>query len=164
MELQLRPATAADYPTVCDLFTNADELFLVCPNNTFPLTVEQLEQIECDRVDLTVAVYGDAVVGFANLYNVVPGEQAFIGNVIIHRNHRGRGWGKQLVQYMMARVAEHHQLPQIHISVMNSNTPALLLYAQLGFQPYAVDAKRTPAGEWVGILHLKQSVISTDGL
>ncbi len=158
MELQLRSATAADYPGVCNLFANADELFLVCPNNTFPLTVEQLQEIERQRHDLTVAVYGDTVVGFANLYNVVPREQAFIGNVMIHRDYRGRGWGKQLVQYMMARAADHHQLPQIHISVMNSNTPALLLYARLGFQPYAVDAKQTPTGDWVGILHLKQDI------
>ena len=158
MELQLRPATSADYAAVCDLFTDADELFLVCPRNTFPLTIEQLEQIECDRHDLTVAVYGDAVVGFANLYNLVPGDRAFIGNVIIHRDYRGRGWGKQLLQYMMARVADHHQLPQIHISVMNSNTPALLLYANLGFQPYAVDAKQTPTGDWVGVLHLRHEV------
>lgn len=161
MELQLRPATAADYPAVCDLFADADELFLVCPRNQFPLTVEQLEQINCDRIDLTVAIYGDLVVGFANLYNVVPRERAFIGNVIIHRDYRGRGWGKQLLHYMMSRVANHHQLPQIHISVMNSNTPALLLYARLGFQPYAMDIVQTPHGNRVSILHLKQNTTTT---
>lgn len=162
MELQLRPALSADYAAVCNLFTDANELFLVCPHNRFPLTIEQLEKIERDRHDLTVAVYGETVIGFANLYDYVLGERAFIGNVIIHRDYRGRGWGKQLVQYMMARVANHHQLPHIHISVMNSNTPALLLYASLGFQPYAVDAKQTPTGEWVGILHLKQDTSSNN--
>ncbi|MGP1387390.1 MAG: N-acetyltransferase family protein [Thainema sp.] len=158
MELKLRPATATDYPAVCHLFADADELFLVCPRSKFPLTVEQMQQIECERHDLTVAEHENTVVGFANLYNVVPGERAFIGNVIIHRDYRGRGWGKQLLQYMMARVAEHHQLPQIHISVMNSNTPALLLYARLGFQPYAMDLAQTPKGNWVGVLHLRQEV------
>lgn len=80
------------------------------------------------------------VVAFSNLYDLVPQQSAFIGNVIVAKGYRGRDVGKSLIQHMMT-ICQTQYGAQPHLSVFNNNTPALLLYAALGFVPYAVESR-----------------------
>ena len=108
-----------------------------------------------ERADLTVVVEKGRIIGFADFYNYLPGQSAYIGNVIVAKGHRGKGIGRNLVLYMLQRAGEVHQLEEVRISVFNENTPALMLYSALGFMPYEVEERISPKGKRVALVHMK---------
>jgi ribosomal protein S18 acetylase RimI-like enzyme len=154
VSLEFRPAVEADYPAICALVPTEDELFLVYPRGRFPLTAEQLRELAATRHALTVATDGPQVIGFANLYDLVPGESAFIGNVVIARERRGAGLGRALINHMLDLAFGPYALAEVRISVFCHNTPALLLYHGLGFRPYAIERRTRPRGQPLPLLHM----------
>ncbi len=150
----IRNADQGDFPAICELVASAEELFLVWPAGKFPLDIAQLEQLQQQRNNLTVVISNKKITGFANVYDVVPGEYAFIGNVIVSKQHRGKGIGKKLLAYMISTIFNEHA-NEVRISVFNFNTPALLLYSSLGFKPYAIDERKNLKGEKTALIHMK---------
>ncbi len=152
---RFRPATPDDYEAICRLIPDQRELFMVYPSGRYPLDPAQLAKLARERKALTVMEAGGRIAGFANLYGITRGERAFIGNVVIDHALRGQGLGKALVQEMMKRAGDF-EVKSVHISVFGTNTPALLLYHRLGFQPYAIEARRAPWGERLALLHMRR--------
>ncbi|HEY0634809.1 MAG TPA: GNAT family N-acetyltransferase [Gammaproteobacteria bacterium] len=152
--VMFRAAHEGDYPAVAALVQGPQELFRVYPRGSYPLTVAQLRELARVRSDLTVALVNGTVAGFANLYDLVPGQQAFIGNVIVGHSWRGMGLGRALLNHMLAVAFGQYQLPQVKISVFCDNTPALLLYASLGFRPTSLEERRDPQGGRAVLLHM----------
>ncbi|HEY0721162.1 MAG TPA: GNAT family N-acetyltransferase [Gammaproteobacteria bacterium] len=149
-----RAAEEEDFPAVAALVQGAEELFRVYPRGSYPLTPAQLRALAKVRSDLTVALVDGAVAGFANLYDLVPDQRAFIGNVIVSRQRRGKGLGRALLHHMVGVAFDKYRLPEVRISVFSDNTPALLLYATLGFRPDSVEERRDPQGTRVALLHM----------
>lgn len=154
--LTIRLATPEDYKPIVSLLPTREELFLVHPSGAHPFSVEQLQAIAEARRELTVVVVEGDVVGFANLYDVEPGDRAFIGNVVLHPTCRGRGIGRLLVEHMIRTGREKYRLEQTCISVFAYNTPALLLYSGLGFEPYAMEERGGPGGRRCALIHMKR--------
>ncbi|MET0051287.1 MAG: GNAT family N-acetyltransferase, partial [Candidatus Thiodiazotropha sp.] len=98
------------------------------------------------------------VVGFADLYQIVPGASAFIGNLIIGREARGQGAGRALIEYMTQQAANRHRVREIRLSVFNGNTPALMLYARMQFTPYALEERIDWGGQPVILIHMKKPI------
>ncbi|MGK7909307.1 MAG: hypothetical protein AB4040_19025 [Synechococcus sp.] len=92
--ISFRATQPPDSPQIFQLFTCRAEMQLIYPSGNFPMTIEQLEEIARVRVDLTSVVDGDRIVGFSNLSQFIPEKLAFMGNVVIHPQHRGRGFRK----------------------------------------------------------------------
>jgi RimJ/RimL family protein N-acetyltransferase len=155
--VRLRPATEADFDGIIQLVPSPQELFWVYPNGEYPLSAGQLRALAGERLEFTVAIVDGQVVGFANLYDVRPEEWAFIGNVVIDRTFRGKGFGRTIVKHMATLAFKKYDLPEVRISVFNQNTRALLLYASMNFQPYAVVQREDPSGNPVALIHLKLS-------
>lgn len=153
---RFREATEDDFEDICKLVKTEEELFLVYPNGKYPFTVSQVKELSLIRKELTVAVEKNKIVGFANLYNYEPNNQAFIGNVIIDQSHRGKGLGKEIVSYMLNKAYEKYELPEVRISVFSENTAALLLYSSFGFVPYQIEERNTPAGNRTALIHMKK--------
>lgn len=153
--VEFRAAEADDFGAIAQLLSSREELFLVHPAGQYPFSVEQLVELSHTRKELTVAVCDGAVVGFANLYDIEPGRWGFIGNIVVSRTCRGRGLGRMLVKHMIQVGSDKYRLAQIRISVFSENVPALLLYTDLGFEPYAVDERRGPEGERRALVHMK---------
>ncbi|MBX2864023.1 MAG: GNAT family N-acetyltransferase [Leptolyngbyaceae cyanobacterium MAG.088] len=151
--MKLIPATEHHYPAIGRLVTSPEELYLVCPSGKYPWDVEQLQVIAAQRHALTVGIVDNVVVAFTNLYDLVPQTSAFIGNVIVAQSYRGQGLGKVLIKHMMAVCRDKYQVVP-HISVFNDNTRALLLYARLGFSPYAVEPRLDLNNKTVALIHL----------
>ncbi len=149
-----RAAEEGDFPAVAALVQGAEELFRVYPRGSYPLTLEQLRTLAKVRSDLTVATVDGTVAGFANLYDLVPGERAFIGNVIVACTLRGKGLGRALLRHMIGLAFDKYRLPEVRISVFSDNTPALLLYTTLGFRPASIEERRDPQGARVALLHM----------
>lgn len=153
--MQFINAGREHYEAITRLISSAEELYLVHPGGQYPWTVAQLEILAESRANFTVALIDDEVVAFANLYNVEPDESAFIGNVIVAAAYRGQGIGKLLTQHMADLcVTVYSAVP--HLSVFGSNTRAMLMYANLGFDPYAVEARTDLEGKPVALVHMCQ--------
>ena len=152
---QFREATEKDFEAICQLVTNKEELFLMHPNGTYPFTVAQIQELSRIRKELTVAVFEDRIIGFTDFYDFNVDKFAFIGNVIIHRNYRGRGIGRQMISHMVKIAYEKYKLPEIRISAFNQNAPALLLYSSLGFVPYAIEENQDLNGNRIAMINLK---------
>ena len=153
--MHIREATDDDLPAVVALMPTPEELFRVYPKGRYPLTVQQLRELRAVREAFTVVVEDNTVVAFANLYDIEPGRWGFIGNVVVSPCSRGRGIGRRLVEHMMAVAQTQYGLPDVRISVVADNTPALLLYTALGFDPYAVEQRESPVAGRVALLHMR---------
>lgn len=155
--MELIPATEQHYPDIGHLVTSPEELYLVYPNGKFPWDVEQLKTIAAKRHELTIGVVDNSVVAFANLYDLLPQQSAYIGNVIVASAYRGHGLGKALISHMIYVCQDKYQaIP--HISVFNDNTRALLLYTELGFKPFAVESRFNLNHDKVALIHMKYTL------
>ena len=152
----IREASPTHYRDILTLFSDPDELFYIYPKGHHPFSFDQLKFIAESRSDLTVALAGERIVGFANLYNLVSDGWVFIGNLVVGKDFRGRGVGRKLIAHMEALAKSQYQLPEARISVFNTNTSALLLYSTLGYAPYAVEQRETPAGRSVALIHMRK--------
>ena len=154
-DYEFRPATEDDYPGICRLVRSREELLWVYPAGRYPLTVGQLQELARKRTALTVAVEGKKIVGFADFYDFEAGKSVFIGNVIVSKVHRGRGLGRALVNTMLDKAFAEYALPEVRISVFSENSRALLLYASLGFIPYAIDTRVKGDGQRLALIHMR---------
>ncbi|MCG8024782.1 MAG: GNAT family N-acetyltransferase [Candidatus Thiodiazotropha endolucinida] len=149
--------TAADnnhFEGIVELFTTPEEFFLIYPSGTWPFEKAQLERLSRERRDFTVVLDTGRVIGFANLYTSIAGDRYFIGNLVISDAYRGQGIGRRLIRHMCDRIFERYA-STVYISVFTDNTPALLLYASLGFMPYDIERRTTPKGDSAALLHMR---------
>lgn len=157
MDMDIREATVEDFEAIVRLVPSQEELFLVYPKGSHPFSIGQLRALADVRTELTVVVRNGEVIGFANLYDLKLHHWAFIGNVVIIHSFRGTGLGRKLVDHMVRVAFGKHELPEVRISVFSENTPALLLYASLGFKPYSIEARQHPTGKRVALIHMRVS-------
>ena len=153
---KFREVSEKDFQEISNLIKSEDELFLVYPKGEYPLTVDQVKDISESRIELTVAVNKGKIIGFANLYNYEPSAVAFIGNVIIDSNYRGRGVGRKIIKHMLIQARDKYSLPEVRISVFSDNVVALLLYSDFGFIPYSIEERSDPKGRRAALIHLKK--------
>ncbi|NLZ17543.1 MAG: GNAT family N-acetyltransferase [Desulfobulbaceae bacterium] len=153
--MDIREASEEDFKAIVRLVPTRDELHRVYPKGTHPFTVEQLRELAAVRKELTVALVNEEIIGFANLYGLAPQQRAFIGNVVIKRTHREQGFGRKLINHMITKAFEKYGLPEVRISVFSENTPALVLYTNLGFKPYSITIRQAPSGRRVALVHMK---------
>ena len=151
--MEFIPATEQHYTAIINLISSAEELFLVSPLARYPWDIEQLKEIARQRKNLTVCIEDGSVVAFANLYDVNPGDTAFIGNVIVSDQFKGRGIGKALCHHMIKIcVFEYNAVP--HLYVFGYNSRALMLYTKIGFLPYEVEARKNLHNETVALIKM----------
>lgn len=142
---------------IANLVSSPEELYLVYPDGSYPWDTTQLDVLSETRPDFTVGIIQGVVVAFANLYHVIPNESAFIGNVIVSNNYKGRGIGKALTLHMVEiSLSKYAATP--YLSVFGFNSRALLMYSQLGFKPYDVEPRKKLSGEAVALIHMRYEV------
>lgn len=150
-----RDASREDVPCVCAFPQSPEELFFLFPKATWPLTPEQLRAAIAQRFDSTVVLDDGEVGAFANFYLREVGGTCAIGNVVVAPGARGRGVGRYLVETMIRKALVTYRAATVRISCFNGNVAGLLLYAKLGFEPYAVEPRRDPRGARVALVHLR---------
>lgn len=142
------------FDAIANLATSAEELFSFCATGSYPWDKAQIREIAQQRKNLTVAVEAEQVLAFSNLYNVIPGKCAFIGNVVVSNTYQGQGIGQQLIQHMIHTCQQQYQAVA-HLSVFNFNVRAMLMYQKLGFRPYDLEQFINPQGETVALIHMR---------
>ena len=143
-----------DIRVICAFPQNAQELFYLFPRATWPLTPEQLLRAVQQRFDSTVVLDDGRVCAFANFYLREEGGTCAIGNVVVAPEARTRGVGRYLVEAMIRKALVQHRAAEVRISCFNGNVAGLLLYAKLGFVPYAVEGRLDPQGSRVALIHM----------
>lgn len=151
-----RGAILDDLPLICPFPQNAVELYFMFPKARFPLTTEQLRVNFESRSDCTVFLSGEKIVAFANIYDVEPSKQCFLGNVIIHPSYRGKGLSNYLLATMAEIAVQKHQAKELHLTCFNTNTPGLLLYLKTGFTPYAMEKREDFEGKSLLAIHQRK--------
>jgi ribosomal protein S18 acetylase RimI-like enzyme len=154
MTVAIRRALPDEYQAICDLIPDDDELFLVYPKGRHPLTVGQLAELLEQRMEPTILLSECTTAGFGDLYGYRAGRSAFIGNVIVDPLRRGRGFGRMIISHLIDLAFDRYDLRKVRISVYSHNARALLLYASLGFKPYAIRAEKDLSGDRVALIHL----------
>jgi len=152
-----RPVQKEDIPIICQFPRSAEELFFLFPKATYPLTPEQLQGAIDQRFDSTVILWEGQQAGFANFYICKPGEECHIGNVIVDPNLRGKGVGKYVIETMIDIAFEKYDVQEVHISCFNRNVVGLLLYAQLGFNPFAIEERQDYQGKRIAVIKFKMN-------
>ena len=155
MSLTHRSVIEKDIEVICRFPQSEDELFFLFPKAEFPLAVAQLQDAIAQRSDSTVVELGGEIVAFANFYRWEAGGRCSIGNVIVSPAFRRRGVGRYLIEQMIDLAFSKHRATEVSVSCFNQNVAGLLLYPQLGFQPYAVEERKDKRGNRVALIHMR---------
>jgi GNAT superfamily N-acetyltransferase len=137
MTTEITFATLADLPFMADLLA---ELF-VLEKDFRPDREKQLSGMraildEPELGKLFVVRVNGKVVGMANALVTIStaegGRALMLEDVIIHRDHRGGGLGRQLVEHVL-RWAKLRGFVRVTLLADRDNQPALDFYHKLGF-------------------------------
>ncbi|MDP5150018.1 ribosomal protein S18-alanine N-acetyltransferase [Rheinheimera baltica] len=82
-------------------------------------------------------VNGDQIIGF--IICKIVGDQAELFNICVNPAYQGKGYGKQLLQYLQT-VLQQRIVAELWLEVRSSNKVANALYQQQGFN--CVDVRR----------------------
>ncbi|QBF25256.1 GNAT family N-acetyltransferase [Pseudomonas tructae] len=159
MHLTHRPVQDQDIAAICCFPQGPDELFYMFPKAKYPLTPAQLSEAIDQRSGSTV-IEGDGVLlAFANFYKAEQGGVCALGNVVVAPAARGHGVARYLVQSMIELARRQFEAREVQVSCFNSNTAGLLLYPQLGFEPFAIEERQGPGGIRVALVQMKQAFV-----
>ncbi len=143
-KLTLRVIKDSDLEKLLLFPKNTLELFYFSPSANTPFNLSQLKKIINQACESIVLEGQQQLLGFANFQLIKPHNIAFIGNLIIHPNKRKQGLGYYFLSHLIAKGFQELQLKEIHLSCYQTNTNALSLYKNLGFQAYAEEKCYVP--------------------
>lgn len=139
-------ATAADLEPMADLLA---ELFTL-ESDFVPERAKQLSGLGLILAHpalgrLFVLRDGDRVAGMVNALITVStaqgGRVLLLEDVILHRDYRGGGHGRRLVEHVLAWAAAEG-MTRVTLLADQTNEPALAFYRRLGFQDSAMRVLR----------------------
>ena len=140
--LCLRPASPADFLRVATWIPDADACDLWAgPRLPYPFAAPDLEQLLAEEGRHALALSDPAGTpwGFAQRWQETP-PAWHLGRLIIAPEARGHGYGRRLVELLIAETGEaHHALT---LRLRRDNRRAHALYQSLGFRPS--EAESTP--------------------
>lgn len=138
MNIRIDFATTADLPQLADLLS---ELFALESDFTperdkqlrglrLILDEPQLGKLFVLRVDGKVAGMANALI---TVSTAEGGKVLLLEDVIVSRAHRGGGYGRKLVEHVLAW-AKRQGMTRVTLLADRDNTPALDFYRVLGFE------------------------------
>jgi GNAT superfamily N-acetyltransferase len=135
----IRPATAADIPTICRLIRGLAEYERL--TTEVDLDEDRLrEHLFGPRpfAEVLLAEEAGAVVGYAlffHNYSTFRGRPTlFLEDLFVEPAHRGKGHGQALLR-ALARLAVERDCVRLEWSVLDWNEPAIRFYRALGAVP-----------------------------
>lgn len=89
------------------------------------------QEIESRNSHFYVVQLNDEIVGYGGFWLVL--DEAHVTKVTVAEAHRGRGFGRRLMEYLLER-STWYGAASIRLEVREQNDPAIQLYASLGFK------------------------------
>jgi len=153
MELEIRPGTKSDMPSVMGLI-KALALYEKAPEEV-ETTVDRLVEDgfgENPAFETLVAVYENDVIGFALYYtgySTWKGKTLYLEDFLISEAYRGRGFGKVLFEAII-QTAKERDLQRMDWQVLDWNQPAIKFYERYNAE---LD------GEWINGRFYKKDLL-----
>ncbi len=138
-DVRIRPACSGDIPLLCDLLA---ELFTI-ESDFMPSREKQRRGLEL-LLDhsasglsiVQVALQGQKIVGMCSVQVIIStaegGTAGIMEDLVVHREHRGRGIGGLLVESAMAWCSAKG-ITRLQLLADKDNAPALLFYFSRGW-------------------------------
>ncbi|WP_433649566.1 GNAT family N-acetyltransferase [Micromonospora zamorensis] len=159
MELTLTPMTAQELARLLGSLEQgyADDLVAhrgMTPDAALERSSSQIREslpagVASEGALLRMGRVGDTEVGWiwVTLPTAAAPDQAWIHNIEVHEEHRGRGYARRMIQLIEVELAGL-KVPELGLNVFGTNTVAIGLYRSLGFEVTSQQmAKRIdPAG------------------
>ena len=147
-----------DAQTICSFVASAREAFHAFPKASWPLTSEQILHVAYGRDGCTVFLDLGQVAGYANFYEVSPGEFCTLGNLMVSPAHRRKGLARFVVQTMAHKAFGEFGAREIRAGCFNDNVPAMLLYHRMGFKPVEIRPRKGPQGEDIFVVMMSRDL------
>jgi RimJ/RimL family protein N-acetyltransferase len=160
--LSHREVCPEDVARICSFPQTAEELYFLYPKATHPLTPDQLRRAIEQRFDSTVVLRDHQLCGFANFHVRTVSGPCAIGNVVVAPDARAKGVGRYLIEVMIRKALLGCRAKEVRISCFNGNVAGLLLYAKLGFAPFAVEPRLDHQGTRVALIHMRLAEDAVD--
>jgi [ribosomal protein S18]-alanine N-acetyltransferase len=153
----IRPVTKDDFESLAIFFDENNTQETTRHFNPFPLSRESAARIaltsHCDR--FYIALVDSNIAGFFMLRGWDEGYQIPSFGVIVHREHRGKGIGRQATE-MAITEAKKLGCQSLRLSVYESNANAKHLYISLGFIETSHESTTTNNGKDTKIIMVKR--------
>ena len=124
-----------DLPTLGQLLSDKDELYLVWPDAKFPFDPAQWRERLLSRPgnrSYFVANGGEIIGHAALLYTDEPNTLA-VSYLFIRPDRRGRGFGRELIPLLEAEARQSPEVRALKLRVRTYNPRALHIYETSGF-------------------------------
>ena len=96
--------------------------------------------------DIFVIELDGQVIGFGDMWTypefVHSGNSAYIQNLFILNEYRGKGWGNKMILKFL-EIAKERKATAIHVTTSKKNTKAINLYKKLGIDDEGVLLERS---------------------
>ena len=134
-DLTFRLAEPSDWPAIYSIFNRVTD-----GGDTYPYP-PGLSEDEAKIIWLApshtvyVAQMGEEITGTAYVKPNMPGLGDHVCNAgwMIHPDHQGQGIGRSFAEYVIGEASESFRAMQFN-AVVSANTPAVRLWASLGFE------------------------------
>lgn len=133
--MQLVAFQPKDYSLLIDwIDSEAFNLLWGGPIYQWPLTLKQIDtHLSRDDVSPLILIADGLIVGYIELFRVSDDEYRLCRVLVVDKNSRGKGYGKQLVQRSVEYIREHFTAKSISLAVFEHNESAVGCYQSLGF-------------------------------
>jgi RimJ/RimL family protein N-acetyltransferase len=119
--------TVGDDEELIALFQNADELLNMSETRVYPdgMPTEMVFRIEIDNV----------LIGEVRLKNLRWFNRKAELSIIIHEEHQGKGYGREVLEYIIEYAFDKMNLHRLEAEALEFNEISISLLEKLGFQP-----------------------------
>jgi len=94
-----------------------------------------LDIYEAKQLRLVIATFKNEVVGLIDLFDFNPtNRRAGIGILILNKEQRGKGYGKEALKLVMKYGQTHLHLHQLYASINEDNSNSIDLFTKAGFK------------------------------
>lgn len=131
MNIHVEPVNEKNRSAVLALEINEDQKgFVESPRQC-------LKEAGEERCWRPVAIYdGEQLIGFSMygyFWQYLPFGRVWLDRLLIDRRYQGRGYGRQVLSVMIARLWREYHRRKIYLSVVEENKGAIHLYEAFGF-------------------------------
>jgi ribosomal protein S18 acetylase RimI-like enzyme len=142
VSIALRPTLPSDYTEIASWISDADACMRWAgPRVPFPFSYGELATLLAVAGGESYCLFdgGASACGFGQHWVLTPGS-VHLGRIIVSPALRGRGFGRQLCQHLIARAIEATGATAVTLRVYRDNPAAIALYSSLGFVPVEVES------------------------
>lgn len=150
--MEFRRATTADAETICTWVTNAEDTYLFAgPSLKYPFTAADFLNPGGSGWAALALVDDGQTVATAS-YRMVDDHTLRVGRILVDPAMRGRGYGRAMVEHLLALAQDLPGVTAVNLSVFVHNTAARTLYEWLGFAVVETFTAAGPDGRpWQGL-------------